>query len=171
MQSIVQFGYPVLRQRCREVVRFDKELARALDAMAKVLCNRRDGAALAAPQLGKSLRAFVMDYQDVVLEAVNPVIEEESGRVVGPEGCLSLPGFSGQVPRAARVRLRWQDRSGASHVEDFEGEVARCILHETDHLDGILFIDRMEETTLLSPDNGAVAVHSVPGWRGADSER
>ena len=152
MIAIVPFGYPVLREVARPVEAFDKKLGRLLDRMVKVLDSRRDGAALAAPQLSALQRVVVMDYQGEFLELVNPQILSAEGREVDFEGCLSLPGVSGRVPRFAKVRVRYQDGEGKTCEIEREGAIARCLQHEIDHLDGILYIDRMEEDLLHAND-------------------
>jgi len=113
--------------------------------MGKILASRNDGAALAAPQIGRTVRVFVMDCEGVTIEAVNPIIISGNGRVIGREGCLSLAGYSGNVPRYEEIEFEYFDRHGQKCTGKFTGEVARCIQHETDHLDGILFVDRMDE--------------------------
>jgi len=150
--AIVPFGYPVLREVARPVEAFDKKLGRLLDRMVKVLDSRRDGAALAAPQLSALQRVVVMDYQGEFLVLVNPQILSAEGREVDFEGCLSLPGLSGRVPRFAKVRVRYQDGEGKTCEIEREGAIARCLQHEIDHLDGILYIDRMEEELLHAND-------------------
>lgn len=154
MVAIVPFGYPVLREVARPVEVFDKKLGRLLDRMVKVLDSRRDGAALAAPQLSVLQRVVVMDYQGEFLELVNPQILSAEGREVDLEGCLSLPGVSGRVPRFAKVQVRYQDGEGKVREIEREGAIARCLQHEIDHLDGILYVDRMEEDLLHANDGG-----------------
>ena len=152
MIAIVPFGYPVLREIARPVEVFDKKLVRLLERMTKVLDSRRDGAALAAPQLAALQRVVVMDYQGEFLELVNPQILSAKGREVDSEGCLSLPGLSGRVPRFAKVRVRYQDCDGKTCEIEREGAIARCLQHEIDHLDGVLYVDRMEEDMLHAND-------------------
>lgn len=162
MSTIVEFGYPILRACSREIASFDRELRRLLETMGKVLSSRRDGAALAAPQIGRSVRVFVMDYEGVFLEAINPVVTPLGDEiVVGPEGCLSLPGMSGNVPRHRSIRIEYKDRQGVVHAEEHFDEVARCIQHETDHLDGILFVDRMQEDVLTRNRDGSIVRRSA----------
>lgn len=152
---VLAFGDPVLRQVAAPVRVFHKKLQRDIDSLAATLAARNDGAALAAPQVGLLKRFVVMDYQNEYLELVNPRILEAEGQEDGEEGCLSFVGFFGVVPRASRIRVAYQDRFGAEHVIEREGLVARCLQHEIDHLDGILFPDRMKESSLIHPDSGS----------------
>lgn len=107
----------------------------------------KDGVGLAAPQVGVSKRVFVAaptmkKGEEFVI--VNPEISDTKGRELGPEGCLSLPGIDGEVARATRLHLKYQDRHGKYHEMDLQDFFARVILHENDHIDGILFIDRVD---------------------------
>lgn len=154
MAAIVLFGYPVLREIARPVEVFDKKLMRLLDRMAKTLDSRRDGAALAAPQVGSGCRVILINYEDECLALVNPEIVEGDGYEVDFEGCLSLPGVSGKVPRLTRVKVRAFDPEGKPVELERTGRMARCLQHEIDHLDGILYIDRMEDELLFENDGG-----------------
>jgi peptide deformylase len=137
-------GDPVLRSPADPVVDFDKEL-RAL--VADLVDTMRDegGAGLAAPQLGVSLRVFAFDVDDVVGHLVNPVLdfpdEEEQD---GPEGCLSIPGIHVDTKRRLNVVARGFDMHGEAVQLVGSGLMARCVQHETDHLDGVLFLDRLD---------------------------
>src|ERR1700750_134146 len=102
-----------------------------------------EGVGLAAPQVGLSLRLFVMDCEGVKLVAANPEILSTEGEQEGEEGCLSVGKIHAPLKRAARVRLRAQDVRGHWFEQDPEGLAARCFLHETDHCDGFLFLDRL----------------------------
>src|SRR2546421_1851558 len=101
------------------------------------------GVGRAAPQVGLSLRLFVMDCGGLKLVAANPEILSAEGEQEGEEGCLSLGKIHSPLRRAARVRLRAQDVRGETYEHEAEGLAARCFLHETDHCDGFLFIDRL----------------------------
>lgn len=146
--KIVTFGDPVLRQKAKPVTVFHSKLNILIDSMSKTLYLRDDGAALAAPQVGVLKRIVVMDYEDEYLELVNPEILESSGEQTGFEGCLSFPGWIGSVMRAETVKVKYQDRTGKEHVIERSGNLARCLQHEIDHLDGILYIDRVTEEFL-----------------------
>ncbi len=149
------FGDPVLRKKAAPVTVFHKPLHEQIDNIAFTLENRPDGAALAAPQVGLLKRIIVISTGDEYYELVNPEILEKSGDQTGFEGCLSYPGFSGRVRRADYVKITYQDRNGRRKELERTGFMARCIQHEIDHLDGILFIDRMETGYLENDDTGA----------------
>ncbi len=149
--------YPdkVLRLRAAAVTRgrFGDELGRLVAAMIRLMYDSA-GVGLAAPQVGVSLRLFVIDptperQQPLVL--INPKIVESSGRYADEEGCLSLPGVAAEVNRAERLRVEFETLAGKPEAFDAAGLPARVIQHELDHLDGRLFIDR------LSPE-GRLAV-------------
>jgi peptide deformylase len=136
-------GDPVLRQRAAEVVDFDAEL-RTLVADLTDTMLAAPGAGLAAPQLGVGLRVFTWYVDDEVGHLVNPVLELSADQICGPEGCLSIPDFSFETPRAAHVVARGMSMYGVPVVVEGTEKLARCLQHETDHLDGILFLDRLD---------------------------
>ena len=129
LKTIVKKGDPVLEKKCHAVTKFDDKLACLLDDMTQTLA-----------QSGICRRVVVLlDGDENVIELVNPEIVSSSGEQTGLEGCLSLPGYWGEVTRPMKVKVKAQDRSGnAFEVED-EGMVARCFCHEIDHLDGHMF--------------------------------
>jgi peptide deformylase len=136
-------GDPVLRQRAAEVVDFDVEL-RTLVADLTDTMLAAPGAGLAAPQLGVGLRVFTWHVEDEIGHLVNPVLDLSDEQICGPEGCLSIPDFSFDTPRAARVVARGMSMYGEPVVVQGTEKLARCLQHETDHLDGILFLDRLD---------------------------
>ncbi|HSG81523.1 MAG TPA: peptide deformylase [Gemmatimonadota bacterium] len=145
MLEVRLLGDPVLRQRADEVEQFDDELRRLAEDMLETMYES-EGIGLAGPQVGVLKRLFVMDVREEDSEArvvVNPVVVEAEGAERGEEGCLSLPGLIGTVERAARIVMEAQDLDGSPVRIEASGLTARCMLHETDHLDGILFIDRL----------------------------
>jgi peptide deformylase len=148
-ETVVQFGDPVLRQVASPITVFHKKLRALIDTIAFTLESRGDGAALAAPQIGVSKRVVVIDYQDEYIEMVNPEITEMSGAITDGEGCLSFKGYSGEVTRAENVTVKFQDRFGEVITLTRSGPMARCMQHEIDHLDGILYIDRMEKSGIV----------------------
>ncbi len=145
LRKIVKFGEDVLRKKCRVVTAFDERLWTLLDEMRDTLAAE-NGAGLAAPQVGVLKRAVVIDVRDNhgVIELVNPEIISCEGRQMGGEGCLSAPGEWRDVERPFRVTVKAQDRNGNEIIMTGEGMLARAFCHETDHLDGILFIDRVK---------------------------
>lgn len=136
---------PVLRRKAAPVPEVNDEV-RALIADLFETMRSAEGIGLAAPQVGVGARIFVMDVGDEAVGPrafVNPVIVERSGRVTGEEGCLSLPGLSAEVERAARVVVEGLDETGAPQRLEAVELVSRCVQHEIDHLDGLLFLDRV----------------------------
>ncbi len=144
IRNIVKIGDDVLRKVCRTQLTFDDKLATILDDMAETM-YKAEGVGLAAPQVGILRRFCIIDIQDGegILELINPVIESKSGSQVGSEGCLSIPDRFEEVKRPMKVTVRAQDRNGNNFTITAEGFKARAICHEIDHLDGILYIDRV----------------------------
>ena len=143
-RNIVKKGDDTLRKICRPVEVFDDKLRTLLNDMTDTM-YKANGVGLAGPQVGILRRLFVMDCGEQLYHVVNPEIISVSGEQRDVEGCLSVPGTSGYVVRPMVVKLRYQDGFGETHVKTFKGLEARCVCHESDHLDGILFIDKMDE--------------------------
>lgn len=142
--DVVKYGDPILTKRGEEVTEFDENLRKLVDDMFETMYGA-PGVGLAAPQVGVLKRLFVMDCssgkdkkQKIAL--INPVIETEEGEQVGDEGCLSFPGIFLEVKRPQRVVVRALDIDGSEMILDVMDLQARCVSHETDHLDGELFI-------------------------------
>jgi peptide deformylase len=144
--SIRTLGDPVLREPARPVERFDRTLRRLVEDMFETM-YAAPGVGLAAPQVGVSLRFFVYDDGRTTGRRflANPEILEAEGEETHDEGCLSIPGPYYPTTRALRVRVRGLDLAGRPVEVAGEGLVARILQHETDHLDGVLFIDRLPE--------------------------
>ena len=142
LMEITEFPERVLKEVGEPVERFDAELERLAADMFETM-YAEEGVGLAAPQVGLSLRLFVMDCEGVKLVAANPEILSAEGEQEGEEGCLSVGKVHALLKRAARVRLRAQDVKGEWFEREAEGLAARCFLHETDHCDGTLFIDHL----------------------------
>ena len=145
------YGDPVLRRKADPVREVTPEIRDLIEAMFVTMVVE-EGVGLAAPQVGRSLRVFVIDVEDegmprVRQAFVNPVIVERSGEIVGEEGCLSIPTLRADVKRAARVVVDALDAEGKPFRMEAEGLVARALQHENDHLDGILFLDRLGPIT------------------------
>lgn len=147
LRKIVTEGDDVLRKTGREVTAFDAKCHALLDDMKDTLYEAK-GIGLAAPQVGVLRRIFIMDVHDPkgLLEFINPVFLETKGEQISCEGCLSIPGFEGEVLRPSYVRIRAQNRFGQEFEYEGEGIAAICTSHENDHLDGILFRDKVIET-------------------------
>ncbi|HHW07951.1 MAG TPA: peptide deformylase [Clostridia bacterium] len=141
---ILELGDPALREKSQAVTKFNASLAKLLNNMADTMYDA-DGVGLAAPQIGVLKRVVVIDVGDGLLELVNPEIIEQEGEEIAVEGCLSIPGKQGNVKRASRVKVKYQDRHGNEQLVEGEGLLARALQHEIDHLDGILYIDKLVE--------------------------
>ncbi|AQT83738.1 peptide deformylase Def [Paenibacillus larvae subsp. larvae] len=142
IRIIVMDPDPVLREKAKPVTKFNSSLHKLLDDMADTMYEN-EGVGLAAPQVGILKRAIVMDVGDEhgLIELVNPEIVATSGEQIGPEGCLSIPDLQGDVRRPMNVTVKGQDRNGNEVIVEGTELLARCIMHEVDHLNGILFTD------------------------------
>jgi peptide deformylase len=147
VQPIRLFGDPVLRTAAEPVVDFDAELRRLVKDLTETMLDE-NGVGLAAPQLGVGLRVFTYDVDDVIGHIVNPVLEfPDDEEQDGPEGCLSIPGLYFDTKRRMNVVAKGVNEHG-DPVQLVGSELmARCVQHETDHLDGILFVDRLDAET------------------------
>ena len=144
-RKIVALGEDdVLRRHARMVEKFDDRLGVLLDDMAETM-YAANGAGLAAPQVGILKRAVVIDVGDGLIELVNPEIIATEGAAVNVESCLSVPGRCGTVERPEKVTVRAQDRSGEMIEVTGEGFLAMALCHELDHLDGVVYVDKMIE--------------------------
>jgi peptide deformylase len=154
IQPIRLFGDPVLRTAAVEVVDFDRELRRLIEDLTDTMLGA-PGAGLAAPQIGVGLRAFTWHVDGEVGHLVNPVLDLSEETQGGAEGCLSIPGLSIDCRRALRVVAKGFDMYGEPVTIEGSELLARAIQHETDHLDGVLFLDR------LSPENRKLAMKEI----------
>ena len=133
----------ILRKHARKVDKFDERLGTLLTDMAETMAAG-NGAGLAAPQVGVLKRCCVVDVgEQGLIELVNPEIVSQEGEVTVIEGCLSVPDRAGRVVRPERVKVKAQDRHGETFEIEGEGMLAVCLCHEIDHLDGILYVDKM----------------------------
>jgi peptide deformylase len=145
IRKIVEMGKDdILRKHSRKVVKFDRRLGVLLDDMADTMYEA-DGVGLAAPQVGILKRCVVIDVGEGLIELVNPEIVSSEGEVTVIEGCLSVPDRAGRVVRPEKVRVKAQDRHGEPFEIEGEGMLAVCLCHEIDHLDGVMYVDRMIE--------------------------
>ncbi|MBO0959164.1 peptide deformylase [Neobacillus sp. MM2021_6] len=144
IRKIVIHPADILEQECKAVEKFDKKLAKTLDDMYDTMIEY-DGVGLAAPQIGLDARIAIVDIDDEMgtIEMINPRIIETSGEQTGPEGCLSFPDLFGEVTRPNFVKIEAYNRKGKKYSLEAEGFLARAILHEIDHLDGILFTTKV----------------------------
>lgn len=131
---------PVLREKAISVKKVNAAVIRVLDNMRDTM-YANDGIGLAAPQIGISKRIIVVDPGDNYIEVMNPEIIKQAGGKYATEGCLSVPGLLGSVKRFEKIILQGMDRHGQSITIEAEGLLARVLLHEIDHLNGVLFTD------------------------------
>ncbi|MGX9757331.1 peptide deformylase [Clostridioides difficile] len=144
LRQIVQIGEPVLRKKSKKVEKIDAKIIQLLDDMAETMYDA-EGVGLAAPQVGILKRVVVIDIGEELIELINPEIIETSGEQIDDEGCLSFVGESGEVKRPNYVKVRALNRSGETIELEGEELLARAFCHEIDHLDGILFVDKIEK--------------------------
>lgn len=144
LRQIVKIGEPVLRKKCKVVTEINDKIIQLLDDMAETMYDA-DGVGLAAPQVGILKRIVVIDIGEGLLELINPEIIETEGENLDCEGCLSVPGESGDVLRPYRVKVRAQNRDGQWFEIEGEELLARAFCHEIDHLDGILYVDKVQK--------------------------
>ena len=143
VQPIRLFGDPVLRTPADPVRDFDKELRTLVKDLAETMMDA-PGVGLAAPQIGVSLRVFTYYVDDILGHLVNPSLDLSDDEEEGEEGCLSFPGLAFPTKRAVRVVAKGMDMHGEPVTIEGGDLLARCVQHETDHLDGVLFIDRLD---------------------------
>jgi peptide deformylase len=155
VQKIVQSGDPILRAKSKPVASVDKKVKDLIKDLKDTLATQKDpeGIGLAAPQIGRNLQVFICNYKDFNRVVINPKIlaisdkrlddcKKKSKREI-LEGCLSLPYYYGPLRRAKKVEVEYLNESGEKITEEFEDFSAQIILHEIDHLKGILFIDHL----------------------------
>ena len=144
LRTIRKLGDDILRKKCRPVETIDEKILTLLDDMAETMYSA-DGVGLAAPQIGVLKRIAVIDVGDDLIELINPEVISFSGSQTADEGCLSVPGKYGKVERPQKVTVRATDRDG--NLFEIEGEdlLARALCHEIDHLDGVVFVDKVTE--------------------------
>lgn len=143
IRNIVKDGDPILHKVCKPVLNFDERLWQVLDDMAETMYEA-DGCGLAASQVGILRRYCIIDVGDGIIELINPVIVSTEGKQNGEEGCLSFPGQFSEVERPIKVTVKAQDRNGNLFTIEGEGLKARAFCHEIDHLDGIVYKDRVK---------------------------
>ena len=144
IQPIRFFGDPVLTTPALEVIDFDKELRTLVADLTETMLEA-PGAGLAAPQIGVGLRVFVWDVDDALGHLINPTLELSTEMQEGEEGCLSFPALSYETPRAFRAVAKGFNMYGEPMTVEGTELLARCLQHETDHLNGIVFIDRLSK--------------------------
>lgn len=144
LRNIRKLGDDILRKKCRPVDTIDEKILTLLDDMAETM-YQANGVGLAAPQIGILKRIVVIDIGDGLIELINPEIVDFEGNIKDTEGCLSVPGKYGYVVRPARVKATALNRDGEKITVEGEGMLAKALCHEIDHLDGIVFVDKVTE--------------------------
>lgn len=165
VQPIRYFGDPVLVTPAQPVIDFDKELRKLVKDLTETMLEA-PGAGLAAPQIGVPLRVFVWDVDEAIGHLVNPTLELSTEQQEGEEGCLSFPNLVYPTPRAFRAVAKGFTMHGEPITVEGTELLARALQHETDHLDGVLFIDR------LSEENRKLAMREIreSDWFGMNAE-
>ncbi len=154
--KIIHYPHPTLRHKSKPVTRVDAQLKQTVNEMFQLMYKAK-GIGLAANQVDLPLRLFVINLSGDPDEGeervfINPVISKPKGQAEADEGCLSIPQVNGTVLRPSKIHISAYDLNGAEIDETVDGLLARAILHETDHLDGVLFIDRMSDTSKKTID-------------------
>lgn len=145
LRTIITNNDPVLRKKCRTVEKVDDRIRELLNDMAETMYHNGNGAGLAANQIGILKRLVVIDMGEGLIQLVNPEITESQGVHEVTEGCLSFPNVWGKVMRPEKVTVKALDENGKEIVLTGEGDLAKCFCHEIDHLDGIVFVDKVIE--------------------------
>lgn len=145
LRKIRKLGDDILRKKCKPVDRIDDKILTLLKDMAETMYYSEIGAGLAAPQVGILKRVVVIDMGDGLINLINPQIIHTSGVREDVEGCLSIPGKWGKVLRPRKVKIKALNEKGEEFTLIGEDNLAKCLCHEIDHLDGILFTDKVTE--------------------------
>ncbi len=144
LRKIITVENPILRQKAKRVTRFDASIKRLVEDLIETM-RAANGVGLAAPQVAQSLRVLVAEFEGRLEVLINPEIIKQSGEQIGPEGCLSIPGYIGEnIKRAMMVVVKARDVHGKEIRVRADGFFARILQHEIDHLDGILYLDRLQ---------------------------
>lgn len=155
-RKIVVLGSETLRKKSKPVIDFDESLADLLEDMKTTMVEKR-GMGISAVQVGVLRRAVVVETdKDEYLELINPEIVKTTGRSTESEGCLSVPGFYCDITRPRFVRVKAFDRKGKEFEFEAEDYIARCICHELDHLNGVLFVDLTKEGQKYKKEQGVL---------------
>lgn len=142
--KILTMEDPILRKKAKRIEKIDEEVKKLAEDMIETM-KSANGVGLAAPQVGKSIRLIVVNYDEKDFVFINPEIIEEEGESIDIEGCLSIPGVEVPVKRAEKITLSFQNLKGRTQKIKAEGLLARILQHEIDHLNGVLIVDKIEE--------------------------
>lgn len=150
IREVVKHPSPVLEKKCKEVTKFDHKLAKLLDDLYDTMIAT-DGVGIAAPQIGESVQVAIVDLGDGqdTIEMINPEVVATGGSEIDIEGCLSFPDLYGEVERPYYVKIEAQERNGSIYELEAEDFTARAILHEIDHLHGVLFNSKIKRVVSL----------------------
>ncbi|KPJ69005.1 peptide deformylase [candidate division WOR-1 bacterium DG_54_3] len=148
IRKILRFPNPLLRKKCKAVGKVTSGIIRLIEDMIETM-QAAPGVGLAAPQIGELVRVIVADIGEGPIALINPKILEKSGKQTFTEGCLCLPGVEAPVERASQVLVRGVDRVGKKVKIEARGLLATIFQHEVDHLDGLVFIDRVKDPSLI----------------------
>ena len=148
--DIMKAGHPLLKQVAEPVEFVNKKMRTLIEDMAETM-YKTDGVGLAAPQIGVSQRIIVLDDGNGLLELINPEITHKEGSQIGLEGCLSVPGYYGDVERFDKITVKAIDKHNKKVTIKAEGFLARILQHEIDHLDGHLFIEKADNLQRIEP--------------------
>ena len=150
--SVIKYPHPLLRKKSKQVSNINAKISKLIDDMIETMYSFPGCVGISAPQIGKSLRVIIFDVSKhkkahlsnhKLTVVVNPVIIEKKGKIMNREGCLSLPDFTGNVTRAEKIKVKGKNKHGKRIEFYLVGFEAVAFQHEIDHLDGILFIDRI----------------------------
>jgi len=151
--KIIVIGSPILRKKAQPVRKVTHDLVKLAGSMESIM--KPTGVGLAAPQIGLSQAFFIYDVGEGLRLIVNPQILERKGSASDEEGCLSIPGIWAPVERATEITLSYLDHSGKRRIRKFTDYEARVIQHESDHLEGVLFVDLIKDPTKISIQDGS----------------
>lgn len=149
IRDIIRYPNPILRKKCKAIKKVDPHIQKLIDDLIETM-HVAPGVGLAAPQVGENLRVIVVDIGEGAFAVVNPKTKKKN-RILQTfeEGCLCLPGIVGPVERASQVTVEGLDRQGQKLIIEAEGFLATVLQHEIDHLDGIVFLDRVKDKALI----------------------
>jgi peptide deformylase len=147
--EILRYPHPLLRKRCKAIKLVDDKTRRLIEDMIETL-HAAPGVGLAAPQVGENIRLIVADIGEGAFAVINPrVIKKNKILQTYEEGCLCLPGLVGPVSRPSKITMEGLDHNGQKLIIEAEGFLATVLQHEIEHLDGIIFTDRVKDKSLL----------------------
>lgn len=155
IRKILRSGDPKLREICKPVIKIDEKVLEIIKDLNDTLAVQKDpeGVGLAAPQIGKTVRIFAMSYKNIkrivinpeVIRKPQPISKSKKGQNEILEGCLSLPNYYSSLKRGENITIKYLNQEGKAVTEEFKGFYAQIVMHEIDHLNGILFLDRLLE--------------------------